>query len=126
MKTQWFSAAPEQVRPIRLAVERTLSELGCPPDSTGTAALLVNELASNVVEHTNSDRIGLVVVRRGDVARIEITDCDPDAPAPTAQPVDPARPRGRGLHIVDALSLDWGVTMRAAEKTVWVEVPCVA
>ena len=80
---------------------------------------VVSELATNAIVHARSS---FTVVLSGLPASIllEVLDLSGTAPVPrTAAALDLA---GRGLAIVAALSLDWGVTARSAGgKTVWAE-----
>lgn len=60
--------------------------------------------------------------------RIEVSDARgerlPDGPTETDTPIETDGEGGRGLLLVAALSLAWGVTERAVGKTVWAELPC--
>lgn len=94
-----------------------------PPDLVQTVELLVSELASNCVRHTDSD-FEIAVTRQADVIRIAATDRG------TGQPVmrtpDPLSTSGRGLPIIDMMSRAWGVDPArppAPGKTVWFTVP---
>jgi anti-sigma regulatory factor (Ser/Thr protein kinase) len=84
------------------------------------AAMVVTELVANAVDHARTastvtvdwDERGLCVAVR---------DARP-GPAPEPGPIDAAAPRGRGLQMVDALSVRWGVTPHGDGKTVWAVV----
>ena len=60
-------------------------------------------------------------VEVGATVRVEVCDGSAIVPA-VRQPVADAE-HGRGLLIVEALSLRWGVDRTAGGKRVWVEVP---
>src|SRR5580704_3613974 len=86
-----------------------------------TAVLLVSELVTNAVRHTQgSDAITLELQAAGTVLRIEVTDADPRWP----QPRIPAEfdGSGFGLVLVDALAGKWGVRETATGKAVWAEL----
>jgi hypothetical protein len=53
--------------------------------------------------------------------QVEVRDATPDARR--LQPPDPARARGRGVHLVEALSSRWGWTADPPGKVVWADVP---
>ncbi|MCH6167823.1 ATP-binding protein [Pseudonocardia alaniniphila] len=81
------------------------------------AALVASELVTNAVVHAEStSRLRIGLDHRG--LWLEVRDYRPgDAPRP--------RPRviggngGRGLHVVDAVAQQWGVTDHPDGKTVW-------
>jgi hypothetical protein len=85
--------------------------------------LLVSELVTNAVRHGRPEiEVGISV--SSERVRVEVSDCSDALPVlPPARPsVD--RPTGRGLLIVSATALDWGVQLRPgiAGKTVWAEL----
>jgi anti-sigma regulatory factor (Ser/Thr protein kinase) len=79
--------------------------------------LMVSELATNCIRHTNSG-FDLTIIRRGDDIRVEATDHAGGTPIMRSpQPTDPS---GRGLKIIDMLSARWGVqAVAGVGKTVW-------
>ena len=79
--------------------------------------LMVSELATNCVRHTNSG-FDLTIIRSGDSIRVEATDHA--GGTPTMRSPEPTDPGGRGLKIIDMLSARWGVQSESgAGKTVW-------
>ena len=83
-------------------------------------ALLVSELATNAVLHARSD-FRVMVCARGDRIRVEVGDRNARLPSPATVP--PAAYSGRGLMIVQELSMAWGVESHADDgKTIWFEV----
>jgi anti-sigma regulatory factor (Ser/Thr protein kinase) len=80
-------------------------------------ALVATELVTNAVVHAaSSSRLRIGLDQRG--LWLEVRDYRPgDSPRP--------RPRivggdgGRGLHVVDAVAYQWGVTDHSDGKTVW-------
>jgi anti-sigma regulatory factor (Ser/Thr protein kinase) len=85
---------------------------------TDDIQLGVSELVTNAVRHAGTD-IELTV-RLGAGVTVEVRDSDPELqhPAPAAA-ANPYAVSGRGLHIVAAISSDWGVRSRPEGKTVW-------
>jgi anti-sigma regulatory factor (Ser/Thr protein kinase) len=80
----------------------------------------VSELVTNAIVHTRSSPTVRIILRRARI-RIEVAD---DSPAlPVMGPPDVMATGGRGLRIVDHLSLDWGATPHrdGAGKVVWFE-----
>ncbi|WP_327118214.1 ATP-binding protein [Streptomyces sp. NBC_01341] len=129
---QRFSATRRGARLARLLAALQLVEWGHPRGSEhhDTVTVVVAELAANAVLH------GLVPGRdfalflahddsRG-ITRVEVSDTHPSRPAHDLRPahVAPAldEDHGRGLVLVDALAVRWGVRDRLGPgKTVWAE-----
>jgi anti-sigma regulatory factor (Ser/Thr protein kinase) len=88
-----------------------------------TARLVVNELVTNVVEHTGTEcDLTVRLTRRG--LFVQVRDHLPGAaPRPRPRPVGA---RGRGLHVVACLAAQWDVTSHVDGKTVWALVPLAA
>jgi hypothetical protein len=72
------------------------------------ASLMVSELFSNTVEHTDSDTVTVGVETTGDGrARCTVTDRAPGGVL-QSRPVDLTTLGGNGLAIVDQLATGWG------------------
>ncbi|MFD3541661.1 ATP-binding protein [Streptomyces sp. NPDC058662] len=102
---------------IPLARHAVREHLGSPD-----VELCVSELLTNALTHLGEGTpVTLRVTGRAARTRVELTD-----PAPHARPV----PRqaadgdesGRGLALLDALTLQWGVIQGPGSKTVWCEL----
>ena len=81
--------------------------------------LLTTELVANVVDHVGSPITVRVAMDAGRL-RVEVDDASIEAP--TVQRQDPETPRGNGMLLIDGLATRWGVSERAAGKTVWFEL----
>ena len=88
------------------------------------AALVATELVANVVDHAGTP-CTLTVGMDGDELLIEVRDFYP-CPPPQPQPVNLSSRRGRGLHVVAAVSSRWGVTPFPDGKSVWALLPRVS
>lgn len=99
-------------RNSRSYLEEMRGELGSRFDDV---AIVVSELVSNSVRHSNDD-LTLTVITGADSIRVEVMDWGPgfDFDAP--------RGDGMGLNIVEKIASDWGVTLDGV-CTVWVEIP---
>lgn len=86
-------------------------------DTCEDAALVATELVANVVDHAHTPCV-LTVSRDGLGLRIDVEDFYPCA-MPGPRPVDLAAPRGRGLQVITAVSVVWGVTDLDGGKSVW-------
>jgi serine/threonine-protein kinase RsbW len=79
--------------------------------------LMVSELATNCIRHTDSG-FDLTIIRSGPEIRVEATDHA--GGTPTMRSPKPTEPSGRGLKIIDMLSAGWGVQSASGMgKTVW-------
>nr|WP_239158329.1 ATP-binding protein [Streptomyces sp. SID13726] len=111
-------AVPEVVADLRRSVRRYLGS------ACGEVQLCVTELVANVVRHVGEGtpiqvRVACVACDR---VRVEVTDPDARAlPVLLRAAVD--EEAGRGLALLDAVALRWGVEQRAQDKTVWCELP---
>lgn len=118
-ETRSFAEQPESVTAARRFATDVLSNVS--PEVTATVELLVSELATNCIRHTDS-AFDLTIIQSGREIRVEATDYD-DVGKPTMRSPEPTEPSGRGLRIVDALAAAWGVEHRSAHgKTVWFTV----
>ncbi|MBW8481145.1 ATP-binding protein [Actinomadura parmotrematis] len=96
----------------------------------GTPALddvqiCVNEAFANAVEHTASGRGGKVTVLLAvDGGRLvaEVTDDGAGGARPAVRK-EPLGEDGRGLRMIDALALGWGVRADGDRTTVWMRFP---
>lgn len=145
---------PHDPRAPRVARSTTRAVLGLygPADLIDSAALLVSELVTNAVQHTEGpSQLRL----RGGVRRLRVAvwDTDPVVPPVFRGPPNLPRPgwtrcpggsvgsaeavlrgesvadRGRGLEIVRSLAANWGAYVLGDElygtsgKLLWVELP---
>ncbi|NWF30700.1 ATP-binding protein [Streptomyces sp. PKU-EA00015] len=85
--------------------------------------LCASELVTNVIRHVGE---GVPVTVRvscdGGRTRLEVTDPDPRV-RPVLSKAAHDDETGRGLALLDALTLRWGVGQGPASKTVWCELP---
>lgn len=103
----------------RRFVTEKVSEWGL-DDLLDDALLVASELAANAVTHADSAcRIRLSVT----AATLRIDVIDTGAGTPEPQPTTWMEERGRGLHLVDALTTAWGLEIVPEGKLVWAELP---
>lgn len=114
-----FEALPAEVPLLRKAVGRQLARWGL-SSLTGETALLVTELATNVVKHVGEGASATLVLEcAGGRLRVEVHDRSNAVPLLAEAGRDGEC--GRGLHILRSLAADWGVELTAAGKAVWCE-----
>ncbi|OIJ92810.1 ATP-binding protein [Streptomyces colonosanans] len=109
-------ALPKAVRELRCAVREYL---GGP---CADVELCVTELVANVIGHVGEGTLVRVRIALADGRiRVEVTDPDPRA-LPVLLRAAQDDESGRGLALLDAVAVRWGVEQGAADKTVWCEV----
>lgn len=110
-------AAPKAGPLLRHAVREHLGVDACPD-----AELCVSELLSNVITHLGEGTpVTLRITGRATRTRVELTDPDPRV-WPVLRQATGTDESGRGLALLDAVALRWGVTQGARTKTVWCEL----
>jgi len=110
---------PNDVAAVTEARYYVLGALGrLTPEVADAVAVIVSELAANVVRHTSSDFT--VSIERSD-AEIRVAVSDRDPSIPIARAPQPDETSGRGLQLVQALAANWGVISAGDQsgKTVW-------
>ncbi len=99
--------------------------LGLDHPSLGDIELCVSEAVTNGVQHTASGRGGKVTVRLKAQAGAIVTEVTDDG-AGGARPhlrIDPAGLGGRGMRIIDAVAVGWGLRSDGDRTTVWMRFP---
>ncbi|MET7450551.1 SpoIIE family protein phosphatase [Streptomyces sp. NPDC005574] len=119
--------AVAQAEPERVAVARhQLRELlhdWASPEQVDSAVLLLSELLTNVLVHTDADATLLAEVRGEPGIRrmhVEVTDTSDDLPH-KRRPGELAS-SGRGLVLIEMLADMWGVDPRGEGKSIWFEL----
>ena len=112
--TRVFSNAPRSARLVRAFIRGTLGDT----PQTDAVVLLASELAANAIEYSQGDfEVGIRIHPDGAV-RVAVNDSSEHTPTLRETPA-PYAMKGRGLHIVEAMSTEWGVESTARGKTVW-------
>ncbi|MER7181080.1 ATP-binding protein, partial [Streptomyces hyaluromycini] len=113
---------PERISEARQHLRELLHDWGS-PDQVDSAVLLVSEMLTNVLVHTDADALLLAEVsgqapeRR---LRVEVTDAGDDLPH-KRRPGELAS-SGRGLVLIEVLADAWGVDPRGQGKSIWFEL----
>jgi anti-sigma regulatory factor (Ser/Thr protein kinase) len=126
--TKTFPHEPQSVPAARRFATSVLR--GASAEVLEAVELMVSELATNCIRHTDSG-FDLTIMRNGCDIRVEARDHA--GGAPVMRSPKPTDPSGRGLKIIDMLSARWGVDSEAdVGKTVWFTIsdsaaePCPA
>lgn len=118
-ETRRFSGEPPSAAAARRFATRLVA--GLPPEAVQAIELMVSELATNCIRHTQTE-FQVTVGRTAEQIRVEVDDTAAGTPRMRRPAVD--EPTGRGLQIVELLSEAWGVEPRTGGgKTVWFTVP---
>ncbi|MDK1475520.1 ATP-binding protein [Streptomyces sp. 549] len=125
-----FASTPRGAQFARRLAVRRMREWGFSPlsDASCTVALVVGELAANAVQHGRVRghvcRLRLVLDTVSGLVRIEVCDAAATRRPPMVPPSSSLDcESGRGLLLVDILSVRWGSTPRhPVGKTIWAEV----
>ncbi|MEU3464216.1 SpoIIE family protein phosphatase [Streptomyces sp. NPDC006733] len=115
-------SAPRQIREARHEIRALLHDWAV-PDQVDAAVLLVSELITNVLVHTDEDAVltaRLVGVAGSRRLRIDVGDRSDDMPH-RRSPGEMAS-SGRGLMLIESLADAWGVDPRGDGKAIWFEI----
>ncbi|CAL2067358.1 SpoIIE family protein phosphatase [Streptomyces murinus] len=113
---------PERIAVARRNVRDLLHDWAS-PDQVDSAELLVSEMVTNVLVHTDADALLLVEVVEEDGRRrlrVEVFDSGDDLPH-KRRPGELAS-SGRGLLLIGLLAHAWGVDPRGEGKSIWFEL----
>ncbi|MFJ8106176.1 SpoIIE family protein phosphatase [Streptomyces sp. NPDC096132] len=111
---------PEAARQARRFTRRTLRSWGVPGDAMDTALLVVSELVTNALVHTDG-RVRLDLTLIDERLRVALTDASPRTPVkPTSLGWEATG--GRGILLVEAVSEAWGTLPVSGGKQVWAEL----
>jgi two-component sensor histidine kinase len=115
---------PANAAVVRRSIAADLSGRAIAPAAIDDVVLVASELVSNAVMHATDRYDGSLDVGwdiQADHVLIRVVDNNPDLPRQRS--TNDTDTRGRGLSIVAALALDWGVQRTASGKQVWARVP---
>jgi two-component sensor histidine kinase len=110
-----LGSGPDAAAEARRAIAGLRADLD--PPLMETLRLLVTELVTNSVRHTECDSLMLRVAIGRAAVLTEVTD---DGPGFDTDAHDPDS--GWGLFLVQRLARDWGVKEDGASKRVWFEL----
>ena len=108
------STAPSEARAFLREQLSTTSR----PEVLDAVGLCVSEMVTNAIDHAQPP-YRLRLSEHGRTLRIELEDATADPPIVRSQ--HPLQSRGRGMYLIETLSLAWGVLPSDHGKTVWAE-----
>jgi anti-sigma regulatory factor (Ser/Thr protein kinase) len=119
-----LGSGPDAAAEARRAIAQLRADLD--PPLMETLRLLVTELVTNSVRHTECDSLTLRVAIGKAAVLTEVADDGPNFDAEAAveaeQLDDRAEDTGWGLFLVQRLARDWGVKKDERSKRVWFEL----
>ncbi|OKK02497.1 phosphatase [Streptomyces sp. CB03234] len=115
-------AEPERIAAARAHLRELLHDWA-DAEQVDSAVLMVSEMVTNVLVHTDGDAL-LVAEARGDHGkrrlRVEVADASDELPH-RRRPGEMAS-SGRGLILMEMLAHEWGVDPRGEGKSIWFEL----
>ncbi|MFJ7073895.1 SpoIIE family protein phosphatase [Streptomyces sp. NPDC098781] len=111
---------PQAAGHARRFTRRTLRAWGVPPRDRDTVLLVVSELVTNALVHTDGRvRLDLTLVNQR--MRVAVADASPRTPVRPTR-VSWEATGGRGILLVEAVSTAWGSVPISGGKQVWSEI----
>ncbi|MFG2195048.1 SpoIIE family protein phosphatase [Streptomyces sp. NPDC048639] len=113
---------PQQVAVVRGQLRELMHDWG-DSEQVDAAVLMISEMASNVLLHTDGDAliIAEIVGRRGE-RRLRVDVADPSDELPHLRRPGEMASSGRGLVLMEMLAESWGVDPRGEGKCTWFEL----
>ncbi|MER7970970.1 ATP-binding protein [Streptomyces sp. NPDC096080] len=117
-------AVPASVATVRNAAGDLMRNEDVDRGAWDDVLLVVSELATNALQHCSGERIAGRLALSGDVLRCEVEEHGVGLGLPEARRAEHEDENGRGLFLVDALSLAWGVSpiLHGEGQIVWAEL----
>ena len=115
-------AEPERIAAARQQLRELLHDWA-DPEQIDSAVLMVSEMVTNVLVHTDGDALLVAEVtgeRGARRLRVEVTDTSDELPH-KRRPGELAS-SGRGLLLMEMLADAWGVDPRGEGKSIWFEL----
>ncbi|WP_170184807.1 ATP-binding protein [Streptomyces sedi] len=124
-------ALPSRDTSVAVARRRVRHQLygwGLPSTTCDNALLVVSELVTNAILHTRSSHVRCLLWSSGQLLRIEVADEGPGLSRARPRAADSEAENGRGLLLLDALAVRWGVVSpdQRSGCTVWAELTAAA
>lgn len=111
--------SPAGVSAARRTVVRQLEAWGL-ADAIDDMQIVVSELVTNAVRY-GENPVELRLRIHGELLRVEVFDGNTvDIPAP--RQASDTESTGRGMPLIDALTVDWGVEVSESRKVVWADL----
>ncbi|MFD9052952.1 ATP-binding protein [Streptomyces zaomyceticus] len=114
-----FPAVPAAVPVVRERVTECLCRWEITEETRRQVAIVVSELFTNVLRHTESENITCVVVHDKDGLELKVSDRGRGGIRLPTGPADDESESGRGLLLVQAMAGSWGFSQQGEFHSVW-------
>lgn len=114
-------ADPEGLSDARSIVRQALRDWNM-ADLADDAELVTGELLVNVLLHTEGGAVLTLEVLREPVRRVRLSVQDRSSAWPRRRTPGETATSGRGLLLLDAIAVRWGIEPRGEGKAVWCEI----
>lgn len=115
-------ADPQRIATARGSVRQLLHDWS-DPDQVDSAVLMVSEMVTNVLVHTDGDALLVAeVVCLPDARRLRVEVADASDELPHKRHPGEMASSGRGLLLMEMLADSWGVDPRGDGKAIWFEL----
>ncbi|MEU1407778.1 ATP-binding protein [Streptomyces sp. NPDC005728] len=117
-------ALPAAVGTARRVLRDLLAAWGVDEPARDDVVLVASELVTNALVHAAGEQIVCRVHSSTDRVRLEVEDQNRGPARPVPRQSGPDDQNGRGLFLVDALSIDWGVALAPGRpaRVVWADL----
>ncbi|WP_326740661.1 ATP-binding protein [Streptomyces sp. NBC_01022] len=119
--TAELTCVPESVGSARALVSSVLAAWGLEDYLADCAEIIISELLTNVVDHTETDLSTIFIERKSSIG-VRIAVSDQSHAVPCVKSATGDAESGRGLRLVDALSRVWGYDTHSWGKVTWAEI----
>ena len=119
-----LAGVPAAAHEARVLLRSWMTARACTGDAIETVELLLTEIIANAVRHTDSEKLQMTAAFDGRSVRVAVEDCSAEPPRQPPDVMDPERPGGRGVWLVERLSQAWGWDLVRGGKRVWFELAC--
>ena len=118
-----FPATPMSVPKAR-DWARSLLALGGPSSILDNTLLLLSEVVTNAITHSDSahshsGQVTVQITRLGTTVQVEVTDAGSSTTTPAVRTPALTDDGGRGLWLVDTLADEWGFQHHETSALVW-------
>jgi anti-sigma regulatory factor (Ser/Thr protein kinase) len=116
-----FPADPHSAHEARAFLTDRLRRGGASESAIDAGAICVSELVTNAVVHAGT-RVEVCVEQQDDIFHVEVRDHRRASVLVAPEPPGPQDTHGRGLFLVAALAVAWGITEQPGGKVIWFDV----
>ncbi|MFE6779253.1 SpoIIE family protein phosphatase [Streptomyces sp. NPDC057702] len=115
-------AQPERISQARQQLRQMLHDWSS-ADQVESAVLMLSEMVTNVLVHTDGDALAIAEISGGPHARrLRLDVVDPSDELPHRRHPGELASSGRGLLLMEMLADTWGVDPRGEGKCIWFEL----